>query len=180
MNLSAGLTLVRRPSVSESALLEEWPQRQAATINQESPSKKPKVQKRVSFSGLSRCRSYTIDPSYEAAKSYISTDQKFFRQQAASEAFRIKYLIESCPMQTGPAIQQLLKGNILTCEELLGIENLVNKKPQQVKLNRRLYMEAVMRNNYHGAKILASVAAVMSSKSVEHAQMRALLAIGRV
>lgn len=119
-----------------STLIEDWPQCSIERITL--------VLKHVTFSELSKRRVYKLEPSYEAAKSYKSADKKTFQRETSMEGFRIKHMISLCSLRTGPAIKLLLQHAVMSCEELLGIENLVWANPELALNGRRSYIDQVL------------------------------------
>lgn len=165
------------------ALIGQWLQHKFAPHIQGETRKRPK---QVSFSEYSNRRCYKIDSSYEATKSYSSADWDVFRKHAIREGMRIEHLVSSCPLRNGPAMYFLVKNNLLTCEDLLGIEGLVGKdRVAHHSRERRAHRDLILRTqkemremnkNTVNAEKLAGVSIMMSSRSVEKARLRAILA----
>ncbi|KAL7475746.1 hypothetical protein ACHAW6_001653 [Cyclotella cf. meneghiniana] len=167
------------------ALIEEWPIR-------ESPSESPdavlpsKIEKRVSFSTYSRARFYKCSSSYRANMSYTSADCKMFRVRVAREGLRIQRLVSSCPStKPGSVIHDLVEQNVLSREELIGIEHLVTKDaPARLLYERRAHTATVLkaqkemheRNDIDKVDELARVAIANSSRSIQKARLRSALA----
>ncbi|KAL3802629.1 hypothetical protein HJC23_011953 [Cyclotella cryptica] len=165
------------------ALIGQWLQHKFSPITQGTTRKRPK---QVSFSEYSNRRCYKTDSSYEATKSYSSADWGVFRKQAIREGLRIEHLVSSCPVRNGPAMYFLLKNNLITCEDLLGIEGLVGRdRVAQVSRERRAHRDLILstqnemrktNENTVNAEKLAGVSIMRSSRSVEKARLRAALA----
>ena len=116
--------------------------------------------------------------------SYTSADQKAFRDEAAREGRRIQQLISWHSVQTGRAIHHLIKFDLLSREELLGIENLISKdaavkefKQRQAHVALVLRVQKEMREmNEESVDKLAKFVMHSSSNSVQIARLRAALA----
>jgi hypothetical protein len=83
-------------------------------------------------------------------------------------------------------VELLWKRGLLTSEELLGIESLVSKNPEQALHEKRSYIDLVLgmqkqmrEKNENGADavILAEVARAKSARMIEKARLRAHLAL---
>eukprot|EP00579_Thalassiosira_antarctica_P031112 CAMPEP_0202029574 /NCGR_PEP_ID=MMETSP0905-20130828/64048_1 /ASSEMBLY_ACC=CAM_ASM_000554 /TAXON_ID=420261 /ORGANISM="Thalassiosira antarctica, Strain CCMP982" /LENGTH=429 /DNA_ID=CAMNT_0048593341 /DNA_START=550 /DNA_END=1840 /DNA_ORIENTATION=- len=121
-------------------LLEDWPRRMsccsANTEDRQSPCKQ--LQAKVTFSERSSMHVYCPDPLYVRNKSYTKTDRKNFGSEALSEVIRIKRLILTTPGASAKdSFKCLLKNNIISLEEVVGIEHLVLSKSASKLLKER-------------------------------------------
>ncbi|KAL3787174.1 hypothetical protein HJC23_010184 [Cyclotella cryptica] len=166
------------------ALLEEWPRRISADVGEEMDiSLCSSSNKKVSFSPYSRLHVYQVDEEVERNKSYGSSERKVFQAQALHDAFRIQALIKSCPYEGGLAIRYLMEKNLLSSEELLGIENLIMGAEKVIKERRQhtiVVLEAqkdlLEKKDVNIDQALAYVATRRSSKTFQKARLRAALA----
>jgi hypothetical protein len=142
------------------------------------------VPKEVHFATFSSLHVYEVDES-EKRKSYSSAERKKFQVKACREAARISSLIEDCPFEGAAAIRHLLNTGALITEELVGIENLINKKGGKRVMKERLAHSTHVLNKQRElqkarasnlGKELAAAAMSRSLKSVEKARSRAALA----
>jgi hypothetical protein len=142
------------------------------------------VPKEVHFATFSSLHVYEVDES-EKRKSYSSAERKKFQVKACREAARISSLIEDCPHEGAAAIRHLLNTGALITEELVGIENLINKKCGKWVMKERQAHSAHVLNKQHELQKartsnlgneLAAAAISRSLKSVEKARSRAALA----
>jgi hypothetical protein len=116
--------------------------------------------------------------------SYSAADRNRFQAEAVQEASRIHMLTSSLPVPTGVAIYNLIENNLLSKEELIGIEHLIGQGTAlPVYCERHSHTNAVLRmqkemqkKNVTNAEVLAQFARTRSSKSSKRASMRALLA----
>ncbi|KAL3788895.1 hypothetical protein HJC23_002649 [Cyclotella cryptica] len=166
-----------------SDLLVDWPQRNGSDAN----ITKPRT--RITFSEYSHVRSYYNDPTYRKNKSYSSSDLKRFQVEAAREGIRIHQLVTSLDVQSGAAIHKLIGLELLSREELIGIEHLVSGKVAvKVVYERRAHSVLVLNaqeqlraeKNVRAldtVQLLAKVAMKRSSKNVEKARLRGALAV---
>mmetsp|Transcript_14251 Transcript_14251/g.25049 ORF Transcript_14251/g.25049 Transcript_14251/m.25049 type:complete len:253 (-) Transcript_14251:138-896(-) len=171
-------------------LLEDWPRRMsccsANTEDRQSPCKQ--LQAKVTFSERSSMHVYCPDPLYVRNKSYTKTDRKNFGSEALSEVIRIKRLILTTPGASAKdSFKCLLKNNIISLEELLGIEHLVFcKSASKLLKERKGYAREVLtehRRQRHVEKVqydhtekLGEFSASRSAKSVKRARIRAAMA----
>ena len=115
---------------------------------------------------------------------YSSADRKAFQDEAVREGRRIQHLISLHSGQTGRAIYHLMKFDLLSKEDLLGIENLISKDAANKALKQRhdhvalvLRVQKEMRErNQESADKLAQFIIHSSSNSVQIARLRAALA----
>ncbi|KAL7480200.1 hypothetical protein ACHAW6_005902 [Cyclotella cf. meneghiniana] len=166
------------------ALLEEWPRRISSDAGEDMEiSLCSSSNKKVAFSPYSRLHVYQVDEEAERKKSYGSSERKVFQAQALHDAFRIQALIKSCPYEGGLAIRYLMDKNLLSSEELLGIENLIMGAEKVIK-ERRLHTTLVLetqkelleKNDENIYQTLANVATRRSVKTLQKARLRAALA----
>lgn len=164
-------------------LLEDWPQRDHC-------HRRPQNRhKRVTISQFSNVRKYAVD-EYTIQQSYSSEDRRRFQEEAAREAFRIRKLMAMCPHGSntgGKATVYLIQHNILSVEEMIGIENLMSDASAKNSLKeRRLHTALVLKKqrelreqNILDTDKLGEIARLRSSTNVERARLRALLAAPR-
>ena len=117
--------------------------------------------------------------------SYTSADCKMLRAAVAKERFRIQHLISSCqPTKSGNVIRDLVELNVLSMDELIGMEHLVGKNaPARLLHERRAHSTIVLKaqKEMHRRKDIcfdevAMVAVASSSRNVQKARLRAALA----
>ena len=162
------------PPSTASCLLEEWPEYR-------------QTRKKVTFAEISSARTYKQDWNYD--KSYTSKQIKFFRAQSLRQGFLIRQLVSSLPYPTGVAIQKLLARKMITREDLLGIEHLVVNEEASAKImqDRKSHTCSVLgaqrqiQEKKPGSgscivELLANASSRSSSKHVEKARMKAVLA----
>mmetsp|Transcript_17194 Transcript_17194/g.27931 ORF Transcript_17194/g.27931 Transcript_17194/m.27931 type:complete len:282 (+) Transcript_17194:238-1083(+) len=171
-------------------LLEDWPRRMSCcSANTDDWQRLYKqLQPKVTFSERSSMHVYCPDPLYVRNKSYTKTDRKNFGSEALSEAIRIKRLILTTPGASAKdSFKCLLKNNIISLEELLGIEHLVFcKSASKLLKERKGYAREVLtehRRQRHVEKVqydhtekLGEFSASRSAKSVKRARIRAAMA----
>mmetsp|Transcript_21400 Transcript_21400/g.39317 ORF Transcript_21400/g.39317 Transcript_21400/m.39317 type:complete len:253 (-) Transcript_21400:153-911(-) len=171
-------------------LLEDWPRRMsccsANTEDRQSPCKQ--LQAKVTFSERSSMHVYCPDPLYVRNKSYTKTDRKNFGSEALSEAIRIERLILTTPgASTKDSFNCLLKNDIISLAEIVGIEHLVlSKSASKLLKERKGYAREVLtehRRQRHVEKVqydhtekLGEFSASRSAKSVKRARIRAAMA----
>ncbi|KAL3802094.1 hypothetical protein HJC23_010850 [Cyclotella cryptica] len=164
-------------------LLEDWPRRALGTSD---ASTRAHAHKQVTISHLSKVRKYMVDES-TIQPSYSSKDRKMFQAEAAREAFRIRKLMAMCPEgynTGGKATIYLIQHNLLSVEEMIGIENLISVTSAKNSLKeRRLHTALVLKKqgelreqNEVNIDMLGDIARLRSSKNVERARLRAVLA----
>ena len=101
---------------------------------------------RVSFSERSSMQVYLPDPLYIRNKSYTKEERERFGTATLSEAIRIKKLLLSTPgSSTKSSFKYLLQNNLISYEEIVGIEQLVlgNSASKVVKV-RKEHARAVL------------------------------------
>lgn len=173
-------------------LLEDWPRRMSCSpVNtQDWQSLCKKLQPRVTFSERSSMHIYRPDPRYGRNKSYTKEDRKNFGSEAFSEAIRIKRLVLSTPgASTKDSFKYLLKHNIISLEEIVGIEHLVlGKSASKLLKERQDHSRAVLmeqerqcvqekiQEHVDPMKKLGEFSASRSLKSVKRARIRAAMA----
>ena len=117
--------------------------------------------------------------------SHTSADCKRFRDAVARESLRIQHLVSSCPpTKTGNVIHHLAERKLITMDELIGIEHLVTKDaPLRLMRERRAHSSMVLkaqkemrRRNDLCPDDVAMVAVASSSRNVQKARLRAVLA----
>jgi hypothetical protein len=160
------------------ALLEEWPHVSSSC-------------KKVTFSKYSNMKTCQV----AKVECYSSSERKAMQLQALKDAARIQHMIQLCPHHEGSsAIRYLLEKKFLRPEDLLGIEHLIadaNKvvrerrkhvavvlnKQQEVKESNQL-KELPCHKKAHDkfGMELARISKARSDKSIQKAQLRAILA----
>ena len=121
----------------EGRLLEEWPRR-ASSLEAAQPS--------VNISETSSLYVYHDDDLYCKNKAYSSQDRHIFEAQAMIEANRIKNLIyTSPPASVKESVKYVLQNDIVTRDEIVGIERLIlDSRRRFVSQVRRDHMMAVL------------------------------------
>ena len=154
------------------------------------------VPKRVTFSEQSTMQLYRLDQQYAHAKSYSREDYKVFGRNSLVKAVRIKKLVPLSPSgaSTKESVTYLLENNVISPEEIRGIEHLVIcNLPFMGLKGRRDHARAVLLEQ-HQIRILeryatrhlkvevdpteklASFSASKSSRSSNTARIRAAMA----
>lgn len=178
-------------------LLKDWPRRMSCcSINtQDWKILCKQIHPRVTFSESSSMQIYQPDPLYAETKSYTREDRKSFGKDTMMEAIRIKRLVMSTPGATKDSFKYLLKNNIISLEEMVGIEHLVlRKSPSKILKERRGHARAVLMEqtriekmqeesvqklkmqDYDTTQKLGDFSASMSIKSTKSARIRAAMA----
>ena len=121
----------------EGRLLEEWPRR-ASSLEAAQPS--------VNISETSSLSVYHDDDLYCKNKAYSKQDRQIFEAQAMIEANRIKYLIyTSPPASVKESVKYVLQNDIVTRDEIIGIEYLIlGTRRTSASVVRRDHMMAVL------------------------------------
>jgi hypothetical protein len=104
----------------------------------------------VSFAETSKLHVYRNkrDDLYRSNIAYSPDDREFFTAEAQQEADRIKDLIVTAPQDSrADSIKYLLKNNIVTTEEFVGIEHLVLDKPSSRSKIRKHHSTAVLKKH---------------------------------
>jgi hypothetical protein len=110
-------------------------------------SSKPK-QHHVSFSTMSKVHLYKKDKLYSRNVAFSREDCDEFSARALYDADRIRRLIITVPPPSASfadSIKYLLRNNIITAEELLGIEGMILYGPSRVFKVRRKHCKAVLK-----------------------------------
>ena len=131
----------------EGRLLEEWPRR-ASSDEQDAVSNSSAAQPSVvHISESSMLYVYHDDDLYSKNKAYSRQDRQIFGAQAMIDANRIKNLIyTSPPASVIESVKYVLKNNIVTRDEIVGIEHLIlGTRRTSVQMVRREHMMAVLR-----------------------------------
>ena len=133
---------------------------------------------------------YCPDPHYRRNKSYTKQDRKSFGSEAFSEAIRIKRLVLSTPgASTKDSFKYLLKHDIVSLEEIVGIEHLVlGKSASKLLKERQDHSRAVLmeqdrqcmqekaKEHIDPMKKLGEFSASRSLESAKRARIRAAMA----
>lgn len=174
-------------------LLEDWPRSatRCPANTQDWQSLYKKLKPRVTFSERSSMYVYRPDPSYVLNKSYTKEERRGFSTEALTEAIRIKKLVLSTPgASTKDSFKFLLKNDVITLEEIVGIEHLVlGKSASKLLKERQDHAKAVLmkqcqqRMEEGKSKLqddsmtkLGEFSASRSMKSVKRARIRAAMA----
>eukprot|EP00804_Cyclotella_cryptica_P020018 CCRYP_007903-RA/>CCRYP_007903-RA protein AED:0.36 eAED:0.36 QI:0/-1/0/1/-1/1/1/0/230 len=166
------------------ALLEDWPQRYPCFGD--SNVRSQNTQKQVTISHFSQVRKYAVNEA-RIRQSYSSQDRRRFQMEAIREACRVRNLMATCPhgyRTGGKATVYLIQHDILSVEEMIGIENLISDASAKNSLKERhLHTALVLKKqrelreqNEVDNEKLGEIARLRSSKNVERARLRALLA----
>ena len=154
------------------------------------------VPKRVTFSEQSTMQLYHLDQQYAHAKSYSREDYEVFGRNSLVKAVRIKKLVLLTPSgaSTKESVTYLLENNVISPEEIRGIEHLVLcNSPSMGLKGRRDHARAVLLEQHRIRMLeryatrhlkievdptekLASFSASMSSRSSNTARIRAAMA----
>ncbi len=178
-------------------LVEEWPRRASslkADQDQGEVVSNSESQAIVTFSEFSTLRVYDdLDDHYRKTKAYSKKDYEAFGAQAMKEAHRLRQLIyRSPPASLKESVKYVLRNNIITSDELVGLDHLVLGKRCGVMKVRRDHMTAVLwkqleqrrRREYHQVQkveedslidLLGKCAEKSSLKSTQSAIARATL-----
>mmetsp|Transcript_550 Transcript_550/g.1173 ORF Transcript_550/g.1173 Transcript_550/m.1173 type:complete len:241 (+) Transcript_550:98-820(+) len=116
------------------------------TLHEQGIRKKVFPPKQVTISDQSRMYIYNSDPFYTRKKSYTKAERTNFTSETLSEVVRIKRLIMSTPgASTTDSFKYLLKNNIISLEEMVGIEHLIlcRSMPKLLK-ERQDHVRAVL------------------------------------
>jgi hypothetical protein len=170
------MSFARKPITSINqgqSLLVEWPRGDDMTTLCS--------RKAVAFSEYSELKLY--HNGSRSNKYYSSADRKNFRMQAVQDAHRVRNLIASCGVSTGSAILQVVELGLIEKEHLVGIEDLVNEKAAaEIVQRRKVHVASVLeaqrliqkrKRKEVDTVLLAKIAGMSSSKSVEKAWLRA-------
>ena len=185
----------------EDELLEDWPHNSHlfptchSSCDEQILRKKlqkNKQDKHVAFSEKSYMHIYPRDPVYARNKSYTKNDRKVFISEALRESLRMKRLLAATPgSTTRESLLTLLTKDIISPEELVGIDHLVLKSAPQSLKDRKDHIHAVLRKQWRqepqdqlgvkkfhqdSAEKLRQFSVSMSSKSVKRARIRAAMA----
>mmetsp|Transcript_8001 Transcript_8001/g.17217 ORF Transcript_8001/g.17217 Transcript_8001/m.17217 type:complete len:283 (+) Transcript_8001:88-936(+) len=137
------------PNITQvGGLLEDWPRRTSCcSINtQDWQNLYKQLQPKVTFSERSIMHVYLPDPLHLKHKSYSKSDRKDFSTETFLEAIRIKRLIKATPgTSTKDSFKSLIKNNIISLEEIVGIEHLVlDKSARKLAKERQDHSRAVL------------------------------------
>mmetsp|Transcript_14252 Transcript_14252/g.25050 ORF Transcript_14252/g.25050 Transcript_14252/m.25050 type:complete len:253 (-) Transcript_14252:56-814(-) len=144
-------------------------------------------QKKVTFSERSSLYIYDHDPLYGRYKSYTKAERENFGSEVLSEAIRIKRLVLTSPgASTKDSFNYLLKNNIISLEEIVGLEHLVlSKSTSKLSKERKDHAKAVLmeqgrqlvKNMQDGrTEKLGEFSASSSFKAAKLARIRAAMA----
>src|SRR6056300_514823 len=133
--------------------IEDWPNRSSSTEADYGDDQDNQVSKslnsRVNFSEYSKLHLYERDDEYLKNSAYTKDDQDEFGAQATLEASRIKHLIITAPPNSvKDSIKYLLQNDIITRDELVGIDHLILDKHVKIIQKRREHSAAVLWKQY--------------------------------
>jgi hypothetical protein len=140
---------------------------------------------RVTISEHSTMLLYHLDEKYSHAKSYSKEDYNFFQRFTLIEAVRIKRLVPSTPSgeSAKSSVLDLLKKNVVSIDEVTGIEHLVlRNSPSMVAQERKDHVKAVlseqrqMGRSKRDTDKLAAFSASSSLRSSKYARIRGAMA----
>jgi len=137
------------PNITQmDGLLKDWPRRTSCcSVNtQDWQNLYKQLKPKVKFSERSIMHVYLPDPLYLKNKSYSKSDRKDFSTETLLEAIRIKRLVKATPgTSTKDSFKSLLKNNIISLEEIVGIEHLVlGKSARKLAKERQDHSRAVL------------------------------------
>ena len=168
---------IHHAQYSPGDLIEDWPRRTSYPYNK-------KLNPKVTFSETSSLHIYLPDPLYTRSKSYSSADRKKFAKETLLEVLRIKNLVASVQGSSSESIRHLLEANVVSYEEMLGIEHLIlDKSAARMLKERRSHAEALLLEqqrqkcgkNQDPVK-LAEISTLKTAKAAKRARIRAALA----
>jgi hypothetical protein len=183
------------PAPQHGSLLEDWPRRASsreAEADQDRDGQgqgdggsQSQSQSRVYFSEISMLHVYDDFDYMHVKKGYSKQDREIFTAQAIVEANRIRNLIiASPPDSVSESIKFLAENNLITREELVGIDHLIGRRIRVMQV-RRNHMAAVLWKQHEQRRQqqlgedsvidLGKFAAQSSLKSTHHAIARASL-----
>jgi len=134
-------------------LLEDWPRRASSLASEAddhahdaASNSDSAAQPSVNISKSSRLYVYYEDDLYCMNKAYSRRDREIFGAQAMIEANRIKTLIYTSPSASvKESVKYLLQNNIVTIDEMVGIDHMIIGRRTAVLQVRRDHMMAVLR-----------------------------------
>jgi hypothetical protein len=150
-----------------------------------------RIQPRVTFSHNSTMQVYIPDHHYARNKCYTKEDRQKFGSETLSEAMRIKRLVAKAPGESAKdSFKYLIKENIVSIEEIVGIEHLVlGNSASKLPKSRRDHVRAVLmeqerqhcdcdesRVQADRVESLRQFSTSRSSKSARRARIRAAMA----
>jgi hypothetical protein len=140
------------PASRLGSLLEDWPRCASSTEEDQGQDEKADAgsqsQSGVYFSELSALYVYDDFNYLHLKKAYSKEDREIFGAQAVIEANRIKNLIiASPPDSVSESIKYLLQNNIITSDELVGIDRLIGRRTRVMQV-RRDHVRAVLRKQH--------------------------------
>ena len=134
----------------------------------------------VNFSEFSSLYHYDSDDLYSKTKSYSKKDCQIFSAQVMVEAHRIKRLIyNSPPSSAKESIKYVLRNNIVTSDEVVGIDHLIIGRRSSVLQVRRDHMTAVLwkqqeqrRRRQHQQPQIEENSLIELGKFAEHSSLK--------
>jgi hypothetical protein len=179
-------------ALRRDTLLEHWPERKSSVTITSFDSRETDEAAAASschcvdFSESSQLHMYEREPmSLLRSLAYTKKDRDEFGKDAFLEGNRIKNLIAAAPPEsTAESIKYLLRHDVISREELIGIEHFILGKPTRVVKIRKLHAAAVLwkqleqRHEKHEnpALNLSKFAEKSSLRSTERARIRAAMA----
>lgn len=139
-------------AIRRDTLLEHWPERKSSMKITSFDSKEIEDAvasasvRSVDFSESSQLHVYEREPMYVLRNlSYTKEDRDEFGKDAFLEGARIKNLIAAAPPESpSESIKYLLRRDVISREELIGIEHFILGKPTRVRKIRQNHAAAVL------------------------------------
>ena len=143
-------------ALRRDTLLEHWPKRNSSMTvssfdfdegdDDGAAASHNKKRHSVNFSESSQLHVYEREPVYLLRSlAYTKEDRNEFGREAYLEGLRIKNLVAAAPPDSvAESIKYLLRHDIISIEELIGIEHFVHVKPSRVLQTRKQHAAAVL------------------------------------
>jgi hypothetical protein len=176
---------------SRNELLEDWPSRITGdcwSIDANDQSNHwVRARPQVTFSKLSSVQIYPHDPAVMRDMSYTKDERKSFCNEAVAECLRIRQLLHSTPGGFNKdSFKCLIKNNVVSMEEIVGIDHMVLGKSASLIKERQEHIRSVVSAQYDifmtggdSVEKLAAFCASRSSRAVKRARVRAALSCPR-
>lgn len=145
----------------------------------------------VTFSAQSSMRVYHPDPHYMKTKAYTKKERQLLSKEAISDALRIKHLMLSFSSShdvmssshsntssrsddAKSTFKYLIKHNIISLEEIVGIEHLVfSRCPLKIVKERKEHARVVLKEQYRMLRSMHN----MSKASASHEEQASTMAM---
>jgi hypothetical protein len=172
-------------------LLEDWPSRITGDCWSIDANDKSnhwvRARPQVTFSKLSSVQIYPHDPAVMRDMSYTKRERKSFCNEAVAECLRIRQLLHSTPGGFNKeSFKCLIKNNVVSMEEIVGIDHMVLGKSASLIKERQEHVRSVVSAQYDismtggdSVEKLAAFCASRSSRAVKRARVRAALSCPR-